>query len=344
MTTTAPPSPPRPESRSPRVERGYYKAHVGDLPARLRRAIPHDRLKELHARSGWRHALVALRHTLLFAATLWVLIRFDQPWIWLPAAALQGVTLLGFIILLHDVIHGAVFRRRRPVASKWLGRLYAVPTAIAASQFERWHLDHHKELGSADEDPKRAHLSPKRNARWLKLLYMTPALFAIYARAAGKALAGYPADLQRTIRLERAANVLVHLAVLFGLGLGLGWDVALRAWVVPLFVFFPVAFTVNRLGQHYWIDPDDPAKWGTRVDGGPLVNLLSLNSNLHLEHHYFPGVPLQHLPALNRELRPFWDGIGHPSRTYRALLWKWFVENREAHTNWDRPRVAETHK
>ena len=337
MTSVATPASESRSSGAPRPERGYYKSHMGDLPTRLRAAIPQERLKELHERSGGRHALVAVRHIALFLAALVTLIAFESPWIWVPVAALQGTFLLGFIILLHDVIHGAVFRRRRPVASKWLGRLYAVPTAIAASQFERWHLDHHKELGSADEDPKRAHLSPKRNSRLLKLLYATPVLFVIYARAAGKALAGYPTDLQRAIRLERLANVVIHLGVVFGLGLGLGWDVALRAWIVPLFVFFPVAFMVNRLGQHYWIDPEDPAKWGTRVDGGLLVDFLSLNSNLHLEHHYFPGVPLYRLPALNRELRPFWDGIGHPSRTYRALLWKWFVENREAHTDWDRP-------
>jgi hypothetical protein len=45
-------------------------------------------------------------------------------------------------------------------------------------------------------------------------------------------------------------------------------------------------------------------------------------------------VPLQNLPALNRRLRPFWDGIGHPSRTYRQLLWKWFVENGPPHADW----------
>ena len=85
-----------------------------------------------------------------------------------------------------------MFRHRRPVAYRWLGLLYAAPSAISASQFKRWHLDHHDELGSATEDPKRAHLSPKRNARWLKFLYLTPALFAIYMRAAKTAAKRYP--------------------------------------------------------------------------------------------------------------------------------------------------------
>ena len=109
----------------------------------------------------------------------------------------------------------------------------------------------------------------------------------------------------------------------------------LRAYVVPLFVFFPPAFMLNRLGQHYWIDPGDPAKWSTRVDGSPLVRLAFLNSNHHVEHHYFPRVPLYRLPALNRRLRPFWERIGHRSRSYPSLLWGWFVLNATPHTDWD---------
>ena len=73
---------------------------------------------------------------------------------------------------------------RHPLAERVLGFLYAVPSGISPSQFTRWHLDHHAELGSDEEDPKRHHLSPKVNARWYKLLYCTPALFPIYFRAA----------------------------------------------------------------------------------------------------------------------------------------------------------------
>ncbi len=324
-----------PEAPSaPRAE-GYYHAHRGDLGSRLLASLDHDALRDLHRRSGARHALVAVRQAALWLGLGWVGLRFGQPWIWIPAAALQGTVILSFIILLHDVIHEAVFRRRRPDVSRWLGRLYALPSAISATQFGRWHLDHHRELGSADRDPKRAHLSPKRNSRFVKALYMTPALFLIYARAAGTEARSYPAELRRTIALERLANVLFHvglIALLAHLG---GGGAVFRAWFAPLFLAFPVAFTVNRLGQHYWIDASDPAKWGTRVDGGPLLNLVFLNSNMHIEHHYFPSVPLYRLPALNRMLRPFWDAIGHRSHTYRELLHGWFVQNRAPHTDWD---------
>ena len=313
---------------------GHFHRHRGDLATRLRAAVPTDRLRELHERSGVRHCAVAVRQAILLVALGWVALRHENPLVWLPAAALQGCVILSFIILLHDVVHGSVFRRRRPGVERWLGRLYALPSAIAASQFTRWHLDHHRELGSADRDPKRAHLSPKRNSRLLKALYMTPALFAIYARAATRAAREYEPALRRAIHLERLFGVAVHAGFVALLWTQWGGAAVLRVWFVPLWCAFPVAFMVNRIGQHYWVDAGDPAKWGTRMDTGPIVNFLFLNSSLHLEHHYFPGVPLYRLPRLNRALRPFWDGIGHPARTYRQLLWGWFVKNREAHTDW----------
>ena len=76
--------------------------------------------------------------------------------------------------------------------------------------------------------------------------------------------------------------------------------------MIPVFFVFPIAFTLNRLGQHYDIDPDDPAKWGTLMRGSWFWDFAFLNSNYHLEHHYFPGVPFYHLPALQRALKPFY--------------------------------------
>ncbi len=325
-------TPALPVDAAPR--RGYYKEHMGDLPSRLRAAVPSDVLRDLHERSAPRHFAIALRQVAFLLALGWVTATQTDPLIWVPAALLQGVVILSFIILLHEVVHETVFRHRRPGVYLWLGRAYAATSAISATQFKRWHLDHHDELGSATEDPKRAHLSPKINARWLKFLYLTPALFAIYARAAGTEAKTYTPQMRRTIGLERLGNLVIHGLVVWALWTNLGGDAVVRAWLVPIFFCFPIAFTVNRLGQHYWVDPTDPAKWGTRVDGNPVLNFLFLQSNYHIEHHYFPSVPLYSLPALNRRLRPFWDGIGHRSRSYPRLLWKWFVENRAPHTNW----------
>src|SRR5262245_40156897 len=207
--TLEPAASPRPEGD--RVERRtYYRDHVDDLQQRVSAAVEREELRRMHVRSGWRHAAVALRQALLGAVCLWGTIVFHEPWIWIPLAALQGTVILSFIILLHEVVHETVSDERRPGLLPVLGLLYAAPSAISASQFTRWHLDHHDGLGSATEDPKRAHLSPKRNARWYKALYMTAALFPIYARASATEAKRYPAALRRTVNLERLANVVLH--------------------------------------------------------------------------------------------------------------------------------------
>ena len=120
-------------------------------------------------------------------------IHYANPLIWIPLALVQGFTVFNFTVMLHEVVHHTVFERPHPAAERALALLYATPSGISASQFTRWHLDHHAELGSDEDDPKRHHLSPKINARWYKLLYATPALFPIYFRAARRESSTYPA-------------------------------------------------------------------------------------------------------------------------------------------------------
>ena len=184
---------------------------------------------------------------------------------WIPLAFVQGFTIFNFTVLLHEVVHHTVFEHPRPRLDRALGWLYAVPSGISASQFTRWHLDHHAELGSDEDDPKRHHLSPKINARWYKLLYCSPALFPIYFRAARRESATYPAALQRRIAFERRVSIVAHLTVLALIWSLAGSAAALRAYIIPVFFVFPIAFMLNRLGQHYDIDPADPTKWSTLV-------------------------------------------------------------------------------
>ena len=319
----------------------YYSQHAGALRSELSHALTPEQMRAFHAKDGRRHLLVAARQFAILALTTWALIAIANPLIWVPLAFVQGFTVFNFTVLLHEVVHHTIFARRRPAAERALGWLYAVPSGISASQFTRWHLDHHAELGSDDDDPKRAHLSPKVNARWFKLLYCSPALFPIYFRAARKESATYPADLQRRIAIERKVSIAAHLAALALIWTLAGGAAALRAYMIPVFFIFPIAFTLNRLGQHYDIDPTDPAKWGTLMRGHWFWDFAFLNSNYHLEHHYFTGVPFYRLPALQRALAPFYAQHRMRWQNYPGLVYGWLVENRAPHTDWSRDPLNE---
>ncbi|HVC20259.1 MAG TPA: fatty acid desaturase [Vicinamibacterales bacterium] len=314
----------------------YYSRHAVALRHELGTVLPRETLRAFHRKSAARHLITAVRQFAILGACTWGLIRVSNPLVWLPLAVVQGFTIFNFTVLLHEVLHQLVFERPHPHAERLLGFLYAVPSGISASQFTRWHLDHHAELGSPDDDPKRHHLSPKRNARWFKLLYCSPALFPIYFRAARRETATYPPALRRRIAAERWLSIAAHLGVLAAIWLLAGAGAAARAYVIPVFFVFPIAFTLNRLGQHYDIDPADPATWSTLVRGHWFWDFAFLNSNYHLEHHYFPGVPYYRLPALQRALRPFYARRGMRWQGYGGLIYGWLIENRAPHTDWSR--------
>jgi fatty acid desaturase len=322
------------------VKQHYYSQRAAALRTELGRALSRDELQRFHTKQPARHFIVALRQFAILGLATWGLVAISNPVVWIPLAVVQGFTVFNFTVLLHEVVHHTVFVTRRPRAERLLGWAYAVPSGISASQFTRWHLDHHAELGSAEDDPKRHHLSPKVNARWFKLLYCTPALFPIYFRAARREGRTYPDALQRRIAVERRVSIAAHLAALAAIWAAFGGAAALRAYVVPVFFVFPIAFTLNRLGQHYDIDPADPAKWGTLMRGHWFWDFAFLNSNYHLEHHYFAGVPFYHLPALQRALAPFYERHRMRWRTYAGLLHDWFVDNRAPHTDWAVVRAA----
>lgn len=317
--------------------RSYWADQTGELRARLAAAVPADALRRLQKRRPLLHFLVlGWQFLLLFGAGA-VAWQAAAWWIWAPAALVVGFTVFNFTVMLHEVVHRLVFNRGGHSGYRVLRHLYAFPSGISATQFTRWHLDHHAQLGDAEADPKRHRLSPKRNRRWFKALYLTPALIPIYFRAARQESAGYPEDVRRAIARERTLTVAGHLAILAGLIAAGGFFAAFKAYLAPVFLVFPLAFTVNRLGQHYDIVPENPALWGSVLQPSRFWDVAFLWSAYHLEHHYFPRVPFYNLRALHFELRPFFEGEGARLTSYARLLWQWFGRNRAPHTDWRRP-------
>ncbi len=321
------------------ARRGTWQRAASAVVRAAADTVGRERLRALQRKGGARHALMTLAWLASGALGVALAAQPGVPALWPVGVALVGLFAFNGTVLLHEVLHGLVFRRSRPGWERFLALLYALPCGISPSQFTRWHLDHHAELGDPQADPKRHHLSPKRNSRLLKALYWTPALFVIYFRAAARESASYEAPLRRRIARERAGAVCAHALLAVALVIGWGWAGWLRVHALPLLLAFPCWFALNRLGQHYAIDPKDPAAWGTLMKPSPyLWDLLFLWSNYHLEHHYFPAVPAYRLPALRRALTPFFAARQMASRSYGSLLWDWFVRNAPPHADWSRPR------
>lgn len=318
----------------------YYDDHARQLKKDLAAEVPVDELRRLHRKRPVLHAAIGLANVVVLILAGVAVVHFQRWYLWLPFALVAGFAVFDFTVLLHEVVHRAVLNESRPTVYRLLGLLYAIPSGISASQFTKWHLDHHASLGSDEEDPKRHYLSPKRNVRWLKALYFTPALFPIYFRAAKQETASYPPELRKRIAFERLGTIAFQLGVLAGIAWLGGPSIAWKLYVVPVFFVFPIAFALNRLGQHYDIDPSDPAKWATLMRGSWFWDVAYLFSNYHLEHHYFPGVPFYNLPRLQRLLGPFYEKRGMVAHGYGELVWQYLVLNRKPHTHWEEATVT----
>lgn len=323
------------ELAPPAVKSKHYWKAVGPFKEVLHRTITPEQLIQLSEKKPAIHLVYAARQFAIVLVCGVILFQNIPWWAAAPLIVLQGFTFFNMTTLLHEVVHSSIFAKRKPAAERALGLLYAITSGISASQFTKWHLDHHDGLGTEDEDPKRHWLSPKRNLRWFKALYCTPALMVIYFRAAANEVRTYPAELRALIARERTATIVIQLTVgaaLYSFG---GMGAMLRVWFLPYFIVFPIAFTINRLGQHYNIDPTNPLKWATVMQPSGLWDFLFVYSNYHAEHHYFPRVPFYNLRKLHMILRPMYNELGLKPHTYREILWEWFVMNRKPHTNWE---------
>src|SRR5438270_11635301 len=133
----------------------YYDDHARQLKRDLAAEIPTDELRRLHQKRPLLHALIALANVAMLIAAGVAIVHFDRWYLWLPCAFVAGFAIFDFTVLLHEVVHRAVLPESSDRAYRILGLLYAVPSGISASQFTRWHLDHHASLGSDIDVPQR---------------------------------------------------------------------------------------------------------------------------------------------------------------------------------------------
>ena len=143
-----------------------------------------------------------------------------------------------------------------------------MPSGISASQFTRWHLDHHAALGSYDRRSE-APLPLAEDQRALAegaLLHAgaLPDLLPRRGEGDRRVRAGAAPPHRAASAWSRSPSSSASSPRSRSSAAG---AIAFKLYIVPVFFIFPIAFALNRLGQHYDIDPADPAKWSTLVKG-----------------------------------------------------------------------------
>jgi len=220
-----------------------------------------------------------------------------------------GVSLEAMAILMHEALHGNLFRR--PLLDRWVGFLLAVPAFFSTSAYTVAHLNHHRYTRTEkDRDELSNYCHTQR--QYIALFYAwfifgTPIYMFIVPR---KALAiASPSDRRRVIT-EYSLMLLVYGSVI-GLAFAsghIGW--LLWYWLIPVQVAV-ILSNVRGLAEHLGTPGKGDAIVRTRtITSNRLVSFLMLNLNYHLEHHLFLGIPWYNLAQLHRLLRPICEARG----------------------------------
>ena len=210
---------------------------------------------------------------------------------------LVGLFLYKITIVMHDCIHGTLFRRAR--VNDCSGRLLGAVTGIDVRRFRAQHWKHHRTYGHA-EDPQGFHyLGVQRLSRSQFAWHLVRPLLGANLRYVLRESLLNPENQWRAMRRGDAALFASIQLVMLLLVTGGGRYLSLAFLPFVSAATFGLFFSQLRgLAEHGASGSADQAglvrshaaRWLERIF------LYDLHFNYHSAHHRWPQVPSCHLP------------------------------------------------
>ncbi len=282
-------------------------------------------IRELHRlRPAWN--LVVLAFPALWAAGALVMVR-EPPWpVRVACYAAIGVAIHSLAILMHEGIHGNLFRNR--VLDRWASVLMGAPSFFSGTAYRVPHVLHHRFNRTAQDPDEFTNLTKRRGL-------LSAAFYAWGVIGMPVYLVHVPVNaLRRGTPRERADVILEYglLAALYGgaVLLAVRMDalpVLLDCWIIPA-AFAAIFGNVRGWAEHTMTAAGNPLTQSRTVTSNRVVSFFMCNLNYHLEHHLFPAMPWYNLPRLHVLLADDYRRAG--SFVYRSYL----------HFLWDAVRVG----
>jgi len=261
-----------------------------------------EEIRGLHAlRAGWN--AIAFAYAAALAGLGWVVLAVPSWPVRGACWLAMGACVHALGILMHEGVHGNLFRDRR--RDRLAGLLLGLPHLLPFSAFRVTHLLHHRHNRTALDPDEFGNLP---GARWLRVA-------AFYGWILGGTLAFVPSvpaiALRRGTAEERRAAA-ADTAVVYGAlaaALALRPMLAVELWLIP-FAVSCVFGNVRGVAEHMLLPAGDPLRQTRTVTSNRAVSFLMCNLNYHLAHHLFPGVPWYRLQGLHRRLSPLVEPEG----------------------------------
>jgi fatty acid desaturase len=247
-------------------------------------ASPALDLRRLKARVTWRDlapmrtvdGLVECLHPVPWLFGSWALAAHQ---LWLFALPCSFMFFLTALRLNHEAIHnnlGFGPRGHRMVLHGLSALMLGSNNSVAAN-----HLHHHKHVMQAGDLEGKA----GRMSGWQVLAYGP--LFPLEMHRAAWNMGSNA--LQKRMRIDLGLNLAMFALCAATGWTTLGYHLIIVAIAQCLTAYFAVWIT------HRGCEGDQLI---ARTQRAPLINLVTYNMLLHLEHHLFPGVPVKRLNTL----------------------------------------------
>jgi len=251
-------------------------------------------------------------------AVAWLL-RSSPWWLIIAAGALVGAFADHALwVIIHECTHNLVFRSKK--ANILTGILANFPIVVPGSAvfFQRYHMKHHAHLGVYDHDadvPNHWEAKLVGNSSWRKAVWLL--LFPIV-------------QLTRPPRLKELRPIDHWVVINFVTQMAFNaaiWFLISPGALGYLFASFFFSVGAHPLGarwiqEHYALFPGQE----TNSYYGWL-NRFQMNIGFHNEHHDFPSVPWNRLPAVKRTAPEAYDTLRyHPS--WARLTWQFISDPR----------------
>jgi len=203
---------------------------------------------------------------------------------------------LYFYGIIHELTHNSVFRRAK--ANILAGYLLCPLNLVYFHTFKTVHLQHHRFAQVPVDDP--VCTLNKAGKPFHPLWYLM--VWPVYA------VQWYVRHIVRHRQRRRLLmNYVCYTSSIYAL-FGIGWlsgvlPTMLLYWLLPVYIGTVFLIGIRNLIEHYGCEASRYRS--SRTLTSPLLNWLTFNSFLHLEHHLWPTATVAQLRELherNREL------------------------------------------
>ncbi len=264
-------------------------------------------IRQLHAINPYWN-LVGLLFILMWVAVGMLMVYFPSPLTWIPGYVLIGLLIHGMANLMHEGVHGTLFKHRQ--WDRWYGFTMAIPSLFSITSYRVNHLLHHRHNREIDDPDEFTNLTNNRLV--LSVFYyvwLLIGMFIYVIRVPSVALVkGTKAERKRII-FEHSLVLLMFTVLVYVAWQNNQLGLILHLWLIPLVI---AAFLGNVRGwaEHTRTGRGHPLTETRTITSNRLFSFFNINLNYHLEHHLFPGVPWYNLPKVHKILLEDYKAAG----------------------------------